>query len=236
METAPASPYDHGMGSRSSTAIAALLTALAAAVAIGAEADARSATASARPPAVLADGSRPARLPGALRRFAGRPVVGAKRIALTAVPRSCRAERHRPGVRGWLSPEGLSIVYTDERSSLPRACDAVLVGRRWERCAVGVARSRNPHRIQRAGGALGVCTRGGTWRAFMWVASPPRSSWALVRRRGYWVAYRTDGASLIRISGTERPARSDQFRTTVVFVDARGRVVERRHVVGYVAG
>jgi hypothetical protein len=225
------------MGRPSPTAFAALLAAVAAAVAVGAAAGARSGLAAARPPAVLADGSRPAMVPAAVRRFARRPVLGAKRIAIRALPRSCRANPRGRRVRGWLSPEGVSIVYTDRRSSLPRACDAILVGRRWERCSVGVARSRDPRRIQRAGGALGVCTRGGRWRAFMWIRSSRRSAWALVARRGYWVAYRTAGVRLIRISGTERrAARADRFRTTVVFLDRRGRVVERRRVVGAVAG
>jgi hypothetical protein len=226
------------MGRRWPTAFAALLALFAAATVIGATADARSAlTASAPPPAVLADGSPPARLPAAVRRFAGRPVVGARRVAIRAVPSSCRATPRGRRVRGWLSPDGLSIVYTDRRSSLPRACDAVRVGRNWERCTGGLARSRDAGRIGRAGGALGVCTRGGRWRAFMWIRSSPRAAWALVQRRGYWVAYRTAGVELIRISGTERrTARADRFRTTVVFLDGRGRVVERRRVAGYVAG
>ena len=69
----------------------------------------------------------------------------------------------------------------------------------------------------------------------MWIPSSERADWALVERRGYWVAYRTAGVRMIRISGTERIVRN-RFRTTVVFLDSRSRVVERRRVVGVVAG
>jgi len=189
-----------------------------------------------RPPTRLADGTRPPTLPVALRRFEGLPVVGARLVVRPAVPRWCGANRLDRRLTAWLSPDGLSIVYSDRRSALPRACDVVRVDSRWARCSVGIARSRDPARIARAGGALGVCTRRGRWRAFMWVASSPRAAWALVRRQRFWVAYRTSGARLIRISGSERGRRADRFRTTVVFLDGRGRVVERRRVVGAVAG
>jgi hypothetical protein len=188
-----------------------------------------------RPPPVLANGDPPRRLPAVVRRFSRRPIIGAKRVRRGAPTGRCRRERGERVVTAWLSPDGLSVIYSNPRSHGPRACDFVRVGGRWRLCSFGVARSRDPARIARAGGALGLCNWGRRWRAFVWTPSSSRAAWALVERGGYWVAYPAAGMRLIRISGTEGIA-GHRFRVNVVFLDARGRVVERRRVVGAVAG
>src|SRR5688500_11975714 len=60
----------------------------------------------ARPPSALADGSRPLQLPPTVRRFEGRPVVGARRLVRPSVPAWCGADRRDSRRRGWLSPDG----------------------------------------------------------------------------------------------------------------------------------
>ena len=188
-------------------------------------------------PAVLADGSRPANLPAALRRFRDRPVLGAKEVGEDAVPfdPSCRgAGAEARFSDAWLSTEGLTVTYVT--GGTPFACDRVFVHGRWRLCGVGSARSREPRHIELAGGGLDFCFRAGSkprYHPFMWIAVPRATPWVLVDHYRYWVAYRTAGRRLLRISGLRR---ARDFRVKVVLADETGKVLRERTVRGYVAG
>ena len=162
--------------------------------------------------------------------------MAARRIDDPTVPRWCRGAGERQLV-GLLSPDGLSLTYRDRASARVGACDAVRVGRRWVRCSIRFAPSTGPRAVERAGGALGSCRHRDRWTAFFWARSrSPATSYALVARRGFWVAYSLGGEGMIRISSSWARAPRDRVGMTVVFVNRNHRVIERRRVVGVVAG
>jgi hypothetical protein len=191
-------------------------------------------------PRTLADGSAPAELPAALRRFDGRPVLRAKRLAARSVSVRtwCPAARARARFStAWISTEGLTVSYAVGRSA-PFACDGVLVNRRWVLCGGSSAHFRDPARVEQSGGGLNLCwnpNKRPRYRAFMWVAAPVQAAWALVDHHSYWVSYRTNRTRLLRISGLRGIERS-RFRVKLAYLDERGRTLRERQATGYVAG
>lgn len=179
-------------------------------------------------------------LPAALRRFRGRPVVGAKELLRRArAARSCAPD---PGLqiksmgRAWLSTDGLSVEYLVEGSPPLVACGAVRRKGRWASCAFGVARSRDARRIELAGGGLDIlCSRPGKPLAFMWIAVPRKAPWALVDHRSFWVAYRSRESRRIHITATHGIVGSS-LSVRVAFLDGRGRELAEKTATGYVAG
>jgi hypothetical protein len=191
-------------------------------------------------PSTLADGSRPAPLPAAVRRFRGRPVLGAKELPERSawLRSSCRGLGEKPKFStAWLSTEGLTVLYVVRVGrSVAFACDAVWADDRWVLCGGGSARSRDPRRVELAGGGLNFCFRPGgepRFRPFMWIAVPAETNWVLVDHYSYWVAYRAAGRRLLRISGLRR---APDFRVKVAFFDQSGQVRREREARGYVAG
>lgn len=193
------------------------------------------------PPNTLAGGALPAPMPLALRRFRGKPVLGARRLQIHSRPvRSCRlpgSSRYNIRLRAaWLSTEGISV----ERSLSGPAghglvsCDAVLVENRWRRCGLATSRSDDPRQEEAAGGAPTSCSQLGRRTAFMWIAAQGgRDAWTLVDHGGYWVGYSSSGGRL-RVSWVR--GRSSRFRVRVAFVTARGQVLAERLIEGHVAG
>jgi hypothetical protein len=185
-------------------------------------------------PRALADGSSPAPLPQGLQTFHGKPVLGARALAPGApAVRTCPADASLRGrtrvVGAWVSAEGLSIGYAVRGTPPLFACDATRVGGRWQRCARASSPTRDPERLVRAGGSVGMCGS----RAFMWIASPARSRWALVEHASYWTAYRTPQTRILRVSGTKRSA---VFRVHAAFLDGTARVLAEKTITGRVAG
>ncbi len=190
-------------------------------------------------PKTLADGSRPASLPVALRRFRGRPVLGAKELSAGSSPIRSRCldpyTRARASFSSaWLSTDGLTVEYAVRRypGVALITCDEIRVGNRWLRCGGGVARSRDPHRIELAGAGLSiVCHDRAESPSFMWIAVPVATRWTLVDHDAFWVAYRSTHRRLIRASKAGRT-----YRFGVAFVDERGRLLAERRITGAVAG
>lgn len=195
-------------------------------------------------PRVLADRSQPARLPARLRRFKGRPVIGA-----TALPRASPVVRSCPLLpessirRGakwsvgavWLSPEGLTVDYAFRSPSRGFvSCDAVWVKGRWRECGHGSTRSSpKPSRIEAAGGFPVSCFHVGKQVTFMWIAVSPGTWWTLVDHDDYWVAYQSP-RRLLRVGFVRGWA--DPLRVRAAFVNRRGRLLKARMIRGYVAG
>jgi hypothetical protein len=184
-------------------------------------------------PRVLADGGGPATLPSVLRRFQGQPVVGARELSARVAVRSCsidpnlRAKAHFS--QAWVSTEGLTVEFA--LSSVLLACDAVKDGGRWVPCAIRDSRSRDPQRIELAGGGLNVLCQRPTQIEAMWVAVPRSATWTLVDHGNFWVAYRSARRPLIRVTNK---GSSGRFR--VAFFDQDRRLLRERRIMGYVAG
>ena len=180
-------------------------------------------------PRALADGSSPTRLHA----FRGHPVLAARELSgrADAVRTGCLDPHTRARARlsgAWLSTEGLTVEYSVSRSQTALiACDKIRVGQRWERCGLGAARSRVPGRIELAGGGLSVACG----VAFMWIAVPDETAWALVDHGSFWLAYPTAGRRLIRVSKT---AISGLFH--LAFLDRHGRLFREKSIRGVVAG
>jgi hypothetical protein len=191
-------------------------------------------------PKTLADGSRPARLPAALRRYRSLPVVGARAIpANAAILRRCPPD---PSLRGrrklagaWLSTDGLSVGYYVKGTPPLFACDAARLGSRLRRCTGAASPVRDPDRLAKAGGSLAIC-RAARPLAFMWIAPPAAAAWALVDHASYWVAYRTPRSRLLRISGTKGVNPQGSFRARIAFLRLDGRLLREETVRGSVAG
>jgi len=185
-------------------------------------------------PRALADGTSAVRLPVALRRFHGRPVLGARELSERTNPvrSGCLDAYTRARARlsgAWLSTEGVTLEYSVSRSKGVAlvACDEIRVGQRWMRCGLGVGRSRDPARIELAGGGLSVICG----LAFMWVRVPDETAWTLVDHDAFWLAYPSAGRRLIRAS---KRGTSGRFR--VAFLDGRGHLIRERAIRGVVAG
>jgi hypothetical protein len=191
-------------------------------------------------PRTLADGSRPATLPSALRKYRSRPVLGARAIPPgAAILRKCLPD---PSLRGrarfaaaWLSTDGLSVGYFVKGTPPLFACDAARLGSRLRRCTAAASPVRDPERLARAGGSVAICH---TTRplAFMWVAPPPGAAWVLVDHASFWVAYRAPQSRLLRISGTKGVNPQGSFRARIAFLRLGGRLLREERVRGFVAG
>ena len=218
---------------------ALLLAAMAAGCDDGNRGRSQTGTAPIETPSVLADGSMPAPLPVGLRRFRGRPVLGAKELSARSVPMRSNcldpALRERATFsRAWLSTDGLTRQYVVERSPGVRlvACDAIRHQGRWLRCGLGHASSLDPGQIETAGGGLSfVCDDLARATSFMWVGPPRTAMWTLVDHGSYWLAYRSSGRRLLRVSKAGRA-----FHLHVVYLGRRARLVRERIVTGAVAG
>jgi hypothetical protein len=185
-------------------------------------------------PRALADGSSPAPLPQGLQTFHGKPVLGARALAPgTPAVRDCPADaslRGRTRVIGaWVSAEGLSVGYAVHGTPPLFACDATRVGGRWQRCARASSPTRDPERLVRAGGSVGLCGA----RAFMWIAPPVQSRWVLVEHASYWTAYPSPATRLLRVSGTKD---GSAFRVHVAFLTGDARLIAEKTIKGFVAG
>lgn len=198
-----------------------------------------------RVPRTLADGSRLLNLPPSLERFRGRPVIGVREVSrrATELPPCTPSSPSWRVLKlngAWLSPDGLSVGLTvagfghGHRYQM-HACDFVWVDERRRQGGVGLAPSRDPIAVSRAGGGLNLTSQRGTPRAFLWIPVLPAADWALVDRGSYWVAYAARGRSLLRVSGAERIMRSS-FLVRVAFVAENGREIGWGEFRGYVAG
>jgi hypothetical protein len=135
----------------------------------------------------------------------------------------------------WVSTEGLTASF-DIAGTVAFACEAAMIDGRWMLCGGGSARSSNPRRVELSGGGLNLCVPSrekSRFGPFMWIAVPAEAQWVLVDHDGYWVAYRTAGRRLLRISGLRQTA---EFRVNVAFFDRSRRVRLERQARGYAAG
>jgi hypothetical protein len=189
-------------------------------------------------PRSLADGSAPASTPVALRSYRGRPVLGVRTLsprahALGICPPD--PSLRRPTLAGaWVSTDGLSVGYYARGTPPLWACDAVRIGGRLRPCSRAASPSRDPERLSRAGGSVGIC--GARRIGFMWIAAPRAARWALVDHESYWVAYRPPSSRLVRISGTKGVKPQGSFSARVAFFAAAGRLIREKTIQGFVAG
>jgi hypothetical protein len=198
------------------------------------------ATSGAAVPKTLADGSRPATLPAALRTYRSRPVLGARTIAAGAATlRKCLPD---PSLRGrarlagaWLSTDGLSVGYFVRGTPPLFACDAAPIRSRLRQCAGAASPVRDPDRLAKAGGSLGICHTTPP-RGFMWVAPPASAAWVLVDHASFWVAYKAPPSRLLRVSGTKGVKPQGSFRARVAFLRLGGRLLREQTIRGSVAG
>lgn len=184
-------------------------------------------------PRVLADGGGPARLPSALRRFHGKPVLGARELPARFALRSCPIDRElRVNARfsqAWVSTEGLTVELVSP--SVLVACDAVKERNRWVPCGLRATLSRDPRRVELSGGGLNVLCQRPTRIEAMWIVVPRAATWAFVDHGNFWVAYRSPRRPLIRVTN-----RGSSGRFRVAFLDQRSRLLRERRIRGYVAG
>jgi hypothetical protein len=204
----------------------------------GGETEADRAAAPPPVPHTLADGSVPVASPEAPRNYRGRPVLVAKALSpRSATLRTCPPD---PTLRGptlagaWVSTDGLSVGYYARGTPPLWACDAARIRGRLRPCSRAASPSRDPDRLVRAGGSVGMC--GGRRIAFMWIAAPAKARWALVDHESYWTAYRSPRSRLLRISGTKGVNPQGSFRPRVAFLAATGDVLRVETIQGFVAG
>jgi len=189
-------------------------------------------------PRMLADGSAPVVTPLALRSYRGLPVLGARALS----PRSsslglCPPDPslRRPTLAGaWVSTEGLSVGYHARGNPPLWACDAARIRGRLRPCSRAASPSRDPDRLARAGGSVGLCA--GRRVAFMWIAAPAAAGWALSDHGSYWVAYRIPSSRLVRISGSNGVKAQGSFSVRVAFFSAPDRLLREERIQGFVAG
>jgi hypothetical protein len=162
--------------------------------------------------------------------------VGARELPRSAVggcPIDPSLRRNARFSQAWLSTEGLTVEYALKAFV---SCDAVMVKGRWVRCGGASAHSRDPRRIELAGGGLSVvCDDLARAPAFMWIAVPNATPWMLGDHGTFWVAYRTARHRLIRITKRSKGSGS-RLSFRIAFVNERGRPLQVREITGCVAG
>jgi hypothetical protein len=204
-------------------------------------------------PVRLADGSAPIALPSAVVAAAVKPVIGAKTITEqelveSSVVESCaRSWMDLKSVAffgAWLSPEGLSVAFTARgkrtlegpAQRLLAACDWRWRGERWRAYGTGLAAWPDDPTLAASGDGLNLQGGPGRWVGFLWVTAPPGAAWVLVDRGSYWVAYRIEEGSPVRVSSTGGVQRASVMRVRVLFLDSAGMPIETREIEGVVAG
>ena len=168
-------------------------------------------------------------MPAGLRRFRGRPVIGAKELPDFAAKLICppqkKVENQATLVGAWLSPDGLAVGYGVGNSQL-YSCDAAPAGGRLKKCAETLVEGDSLAKITQAESPA-TCSDPKPGRSFMWVAVPSQqTAYALVDNGSFWVAYQTSGKPLLRVTANEELGSAASFRAKVVFVNAQGRSLQ----------
>jgi hypothetical protein len=179
-------------------------------------------------PRELADGTDPAPMPDAIRRFRGRPVIQAKELPGQAAELLCPPDKSREGrtnpAGAWVSTEGLSVGYGIIGTTELHGCDAVFVDGEWDKCASTNVVADSAEQLTQEESAR-ICEEPEPARGFIWIVVPTGVSWALVDHRSFWVAYLAANKQEQRISNP-----GDTFEATVAWVDGRGNALEELQI------
>ena len=225
-----------GLRSTRRGTLSASLSALAVGLAFAAVAEARGAGG----PSRLVDGSRPPRVPPALR--AKSPGLVATRVRLVRMSRArTRVAACVPGERIPDSREVVERIGISGRtltflglSGSVFACDRSPEGRPRPWCG----RAAWPLRSGRVSDArLSICVdrHGRAIAAFAWLNPVPRAAWIVVDQPGFGEIYRVVGRLPVRVSAV---AELSYGRATFRFreYDAEGVMLARRTITPAVAG
>jgi hypothetical protein len=179
-------------------------------------------------PRRLADGTEPAPMPEALRRFRGRPVIQAKELPGQAAELLCAPDESLEGrtnpAGAWVSTEGLSAGYGIIDTTELHACDAVFVDGKWQKCASTNIVAASAEELTEKESARS-CDDPEPPLGFMWIVVRAGVSWALVDHRSFWVGYLAANKQILRISNP-----GESFEARVVMVDGTGNALEELQI------
>ena len=180
-------------------------------------------------PTKLADGTTPAPMPDAVRRFRGKKVIQAKEVPGLGGQLSCPPPRELADrvtvISSFISTDGLAVGYGVNGANQLFSCDAVFIDGHWRSCATKLLElsALTPQEVTKEAEAS-VCSDPPPERGFVWAVVPSQNAaWALVDHRSFWVAYFVFNEPVVRISATE--GLDDSSQATIAFVDQNGRVV-----------
>lgn len=185
-------------------------------------------------PTKLADGTTPAPMPDAVRRFRGKKVIQAKEVPGLGGQLSCPPARELADrvtvISSFISTDGLGVGYGVNGANQLYSCDAVFVDGHWKPCASKLLElsALSPQEVTKEAEAS-VCSDPPPERGFVWAVVPSQNTaWALVDHRSYWDGYFVFNKPVLRITSIE--GLDDSSQASIVFVDQRGRVVSDQHL------